>query len=76
MSNPNRPIVLTMKPGRYAWCSCGKSTKEPFCDGSHEQVGMQPRFVTIEKESQVAWCGCKVSENKPYCDGTHKKYNE
>jgi CDGSH-type Zn-finger protein len=19
----------------YSWCSCGKSEKQPFCDGSH-----------------------------------------
>jgi CDGSH-type Zn-finger protein len=19
----------------YCWCSCGKSAKQPFCDGSH-----------------------------------------
>ena len=20
----------------YYWCSCGKSSKQPFCDGSHK----------------------------------------
>ncbi len=67
------PFILDMKPGRYAWCSCGKSSKEPFCDGSHGDTGMYPITEVIEEEKRVAWCGCKCSENKPYCDGAHKK---
>ena len=70
----NQPYVLAMKPGRYAWCTCGMSAKQPFCDGSHGPTGMRPMFVEITEEKTVAWCGCKVSGTKPFCDGTHKKY--
>lgn len=75
MSN-NQPIILTMKPGTYAWCSCGQSTKQPFCDGSHGPTGMRPVLEVIEEEKQVAWCGCKASNRKPFCDGTHKKISQ
>lgn len=70
----NEPFVLLMKPGKYAWCSCGESKKQPFCDGTHENTGMYPVTVHITEEKQVAWCGCKSSQNAPFCDGTHKKF--
>ncbi|MDD8051669.1 MAG: CDGSH iron-sulfur domain-containing protein, partial [Verrucomicrobiota bacterium] len=30
------PFVKEMKPGTYAWCACGHSQGQPFCDGSHK----------------------------------------
>ena len=68
----NAPFVMTVKPGKYAWCSCGQSKKQPFCDGSHSDTGMYPVLTVIEEEKQVAWCGCKCSEHAPFCDGMHK----
>jgi len=73
MSENDHPFVMTVKPGHYAWCSCGQSQKQPFCDGSHGSSGMHPVFVEITEEKQVAWCGCKLSAGKPFCDGSHKK---
>jgi len=73
MNENGRPFIMNVKPGRYVWCSCGKSQKQPFCDGSHSSTGMRPMFVEITEEKQVAWCGCKTSAGKPFCDGSHKK---
>lgn len=69
----NRPFTIDMKPGRYAWCTCGATRNEPFCDGHHEETGMYPMVVEIKEAGLVNWCGCKCSENKPYCDGSHVK---
>lgn len=66
------PYVEKLKPGKYAWCSCGHSAKQPYCDGSHKGTGFTPIIEEINEEKTVAWCGCKKSSNKPYCDGTHK----
>ena len=26
----------------YFWCTCGRSSKQPFCDGSHKVVALRP----------------------------------
>ena len=32
------PMEFEVLKGKsYYWCSCGKSKKQPFCDGSHEK---------------------------------------
>ena len=67
------PYVLDLKPGVYAWCACGGSKNQPYCDGSHKGTGFSPKRVEITTEGKVAWCGCRQSSTKPYCDGTHRK---
>ncbi len=67
------PYVLELEAGRYAWCSCGRSKKQPFCDGSHKGSRFKPLVFTLEERKRVALCGCKRTANPPYCDGTHKQ---
>lgn len=67
------PYVMKVKAGRYAWCACGMSSNQPFCDGTHKGTEFSPIRLEITEEKQVAWCGCKRSGNKPFCDGTHHK---
>ncbi len=73
MSDNNHPYVQEMEPGKYAWCSCGKSQNEPFCDGAHKGSDLAPIVVEITEKQKVAWCGCKKSKNAPYCDGSHSQ---
>ncbi len=68
-----KPFVLDMQPGTYFWCSCGKSAKQPFCDGSHKGTSFRPVKTEIPEPKKVAWCGCKKSSNAPFCDGAHTK---
>ena len=72
----NAPFTLTMQPGRYLWCSCGESKKQPFCDGNHEETGLFPKTIIIDEEQKVHFCGCKSTENPPFCDGTHLKFTQ
>lgn len=67
------PIVEKMAPGKYLYCACGESAKQPFCDGSHGGTGYGPKLVNIEEEKMVAWCACKRSANEPFCDGAHSR---
>ena len=67
------PFIENVEPGRKAWCACGLSNKQPYCDGSHKGRGFSPVLVEIDAAKKVAFCGCKQSKNPPYCDGTHSK---
>lgn len=66
------PYVLEIEPKKYAWCACGNSKNQPYCDGSHKGTGFAPIVTEITEKKTVAWCGCKHSGHKPFCDGTHK----
>lgn len=69
------PYVREEQPGKKAWCACGQSQNQPFCDGAHNRLntGMRPMMVEVTEAKKVAWCGCKHSANKPFCDGSHNK---
>ena len=65
------PVVQPTAAGTYAWCACGGSKRQPFCDGAHQGSGFTPVKVTIAQAKTVAWCGCKHTKTPPYCDGSH-----
>lgn len=66
------PKMLTLEPGTYYWCACGRSQNQPFCDGSHKTTSITPQAFTIDEKKDVWLCQCKHSKNKPFCDGTHR----
>lgn len=71
---PNRqPIQVSTDPSKtYYWCTCGKSKKQPFCDGAHSGTSFSPLpFKPKPGETTVYLCQCKRTENAPYCDGAH-----
>ena len=72
VARPN-PYLVTVKAGRtYFWCACGRSARQPFCDGSHEGSEFSPvRFVAGPKDEELLLCGCKQTRDRPFCDGAH-----
>jgi CDGSH-type Zn-finger protein len=68
------PFAVEVTEGKtYFWCACGKSAKQPFCDGSHKGSSFEPVKYTAEKDKKVFFCGCKHSAKAPLCDGSHSK---
>lgn len=68
------PYAVEVEAGKkYWWCACGRSRKQPYCDGSHKEVGLAPLVFTAEKTGKVYLCGCKSTAKKPFCDGTHSR---
>jgi len=67
------PAVIKLEAGEYWWCSCGKSSKQPFCDGSHTGSSFTPQKVVIEEAKKVALCNCKHSSDRPFYDGVHSR---
>lgn len=67
------PIQMELEEGKtYFWCSCGKSSKQPLCDGSHKGSEFAPLRYKAEKSGKVWMCACKHTGKAPFCDGTHK----
>ncbi len=76
MSEPHiaqkAPYPVEVEAGKkYFWCACGKSSKQPFCDGSHEGTDILPLSYKAEASKTVYFCGCKHTANAPLCDGAH-----
>ncbi|MFC6637786.1 CDGSH iron-sulfur domain-containing protein [Sulfitobacter sp. JBTF-M27] len=68
------PYPTEVEAGKnYFWCACGKSSNQPFCDGSHKGTDFTPVKYTAEKDGKVFFCGCKASGKSPLCDGSHSK---
>jgi CDGSH-type Zn-finger protein len=67
------PYGVELEAGTYFWCACGKSSNQPWCDGSHKGSGMNPKKVEITEKKTYWMCGCKQAANGPFCDGSHKK---
>lgn len=67
-----KPIRLELAEGHYYWCACGRSSDQPFCDGSHRGSSFAPVRFEIEEQKMRAYCTCKQTKTPPFCDGSHK----
>jgi CDGSH-type Zn-finger protein len=67
------PFAVEVEQGKkYFWCSCGKSEKQPFCDGAHKGSEFSPVRFTATESKKMFFCGCKLTASQPICDGSHK----
>ena len=68
------PCSVALKVGRtYFWCACGRSQRQPFCDGSHAGTEFTPLRFTPRDDTHALLCGCKRTRIGPFCDCTHDR---
>ena len=71
-SSGERPIIQDLIKGTtYAWCSCGKSANQPWCNGAHQGTSFVPQVFEAKEDGKAAMCTCKKTKNPPFCDGSH-----
>ncbi|MGD9569599.1 MAG: CDGSH iron-sulfur domain-containing protein [Sedimentibacter sp.] len=76
---PNKPVIANKSPipvelkkgEAYYYCTCGRSSNQPFCDGSHKGTSFKPQEFKADKDGTAYLCACKHTKNPPYCDGSH-----
>lgn len=66
------PYQVELVEGKtYFYCRCGRSRRQPFCDGGHKDTGIEPLAFNAPSTGTFNLCGCKSTDDEPYCDGSH-----
>ena len=64
MSSPyiadTKPRPVELKAGDTVWwCTCGRSEKQPFCDGSHPGTEFCPMEFKVLNDDRFFFCNFK-----------------
>ncbi|MEZ5540573.1 MAG: glutamate synthase-related protein [Pseudomonadota bacterium] len=73
----NKPVMVELEQGlEYHFCVCGRSRKQPFCDGSHSGTAFTPQAFVAAADGAAFLCACKHTRNAPFCDGSHQQFTD
>ncbi len=71
------PKQVEIEAGKkYAYCTCGLSSNQPFCDGAHNGTKFTPIVFEAQVSETAYYCQCKRTGNAPNCDGSHKSLGD
>lgn len=72
-----KPCLVSLEKGKtYYWCRCGRSARQPFCDGAHRGTEFMPLVYTCEAGGDYLLCACKQTRRAPFCDGSHNNLSD
>lgn len=62
--------TIEFKSGQSVYfCTCGKSSKFPFCDGTHKlENQFKPRFKVYDQDAIETLCECGKCSQFPLTD--------
>lgn len=70
------PIQVELKKGEtYHWCTCGRSSNQPYCNGAHKGTSFTPMEFTAEKDETAYLCACKYTKNRHIVMGHTRTYS-
>ena len=58
-----KPMSVNLDAGDHYWCACGKSSNQPFCDGSNRGTDFTPVKFTVDESQESYLCMCKHTKN-------------
>lgn len=77
MKSPS--IKVAVEKGKtYYWCSCGLSSSQPFCNGSHSKDDQcrKPIEYHAVRDKIISFCSCKLTKAAPFCDNSHRELDK
>ena len=75
INNGYYPYNCYLEKGKiYLFCSCGISSKNPWCDSYCNKLTtrLRPIYFNVTESGYYKMCNCKMSSNSPFCNGTHR----
>ena len=48
-----RFVKVHLEAGTHYVCACGKTSNQPFCDGSHQGTTIQPLVLEIDRPKNI-----------------------
>ena len=61
------PKKIRLEAGEtYYWCACGRSSTQPFCDGSHKGTDFKPLAFKADETGDAYLCMCKHTGSPPF----------
>ncbi|MBU6318571.1 MAG: CDGSH iron-sulfur domain-containing protein [Alphaproteobacteria bacterium] len=69
------PKAIQVEAGKtYDWCTCRKSTNQPFCNGPHKGTSITPMAWPAEETKTVSFRECKHTGRASLCNGSHSNF--
>ena len=49
----NQFVKIRLEAGTHYVCACGRTSNQPFCDGSHQETTIQPLILELDKPKNI-----------------------